>query len=222
MPESAVELARSLEACLEEVLAVYTIQGEHAEAAKRHAEATRARFDQVMAGLKSGDPTARQDWMADISARTDMTSVSATIRDSGQLSLRWETAFCDAYDALIGLAAFPELRESAGRVSELIRTLRLLQVESFNAELPAVDDSPQLQDIFRLDAKVEPEVGSQSGEASSKYDRVQGFMGRMDVMYEKIQEGFAEKIRLTDQALHAALHAAREVVELASHSEPQH
>lgn len=212
MSDTPKDVLAALEASIQEALDVFELQGERAEAARRMAASTQERFQHFMAAQEAGDRVGLERLRNEMRAGAEQRSTISDIRESEQLSIRWETAFCDAYAALMRLYAFPELRAGAERVAGLIRTIRLLQVEGMAAEIESFEN-PFLNTPGPLGSG-EDAAGKSSAsgtDAPSNRTLIRRFMEKMETYREQFQSGADRKITLTDQYLREAHAAIREL-----------
>jgi hypothetical protein len=189
--------AQRLVASLREAIEVFEEQGKQAEIARETAERTRQVFsqwanrrsEQTDAALSTD---AQQPLRSLLSSQPSLEMVQDDARASGLLSLRWETAFCDVYEALMQLCAYPEARPVTESITGKIRALRLLQVEQFSEESPAFT----------------PPTLNPDPDGPSRRERALSFMLEMDRHLETVVDGFDEKIQLTASYLRDALSEA--------------
>src|SRR5688500_11203022 len=103
--------AGSLIASLEEALGVFDLQHAELETARQHSDATQGLFKQFVEGAVLNPEAvreARDRWASHVRSSYAPDSIADRSREAARLSLRWETALCDAFDALIRLFAAPE------------------------------------------------------------------------------------------------------------------
>lgn len=216
----AEDAAGRLVASLEEALEVFDIQHQEIEVTKRWSDGLSERFQQLIRDRQEGrppDPSLQEELLAHQQARAEEWSTGKTnerFQASSHLSLRWETAFCDMFDALMQLHAYPEWREDTTRIAAQIREIRLLQVDNAD-EFPSLAPAmPETTDQF-ASAVGQPETGVPasllSGGSFDRFKYVQSFMARMDDHRQKVQKVYAEKLTRTRNGLVTALAAAREL-----------
>jgi hypothetical protein len=210
MSDTAKDVLAALEASIQEALDVFELQGERAEAARRMAASTQERFQHFMAAQEAGDTAGLERWRNELRARAEQRSTISDIRETEQLSVRWETAFCDAYTALMRLYAFPELREGAERVASLVRTIRLLQVEGMAAEIESFESPfPVALRPGGEDTVADNSAGGTDPQSNRTLMR--RFMEKMETFREQFQSGANQKTDLTERYLREALAAVREL-----------
>ena len=204
--ESSAEAAARLVASLEELLAVFEAQGVQLNAARQRAESVKARFDEMIQARLAGEPV--QPLSSGFLSDGGYESVVEDGRESARLSLRWETGFCDAYDALMRLHTFPRVRHIASRVARSIRALRMLQVEDLADERreaalrSATESVPPPPDFGSLDEDERRRARLEWGQ------KMVASMGRQS---ETVQDRYEEQISETQRLLETALRQAREL-----------
>jgi hypothetical protein len=120
---------------LDEALAVFHLQQDELEAVRRHSDRVHEVLMRSLEGAQLSEQSlgeARQRLTTELQA--DFASPDHHLQ-SARLSLRWETALCDAFDALIRLYAAPELQEPTIRVAARLRAIRLMAVSDTEADM---------------------------------------------------------------------------------------
>lgn len=193
-----------------ELLTVFDRQQAEAEAARERAEASRAVFDRYMESFRTGsEPASREDRSQTLlrALRTagGMDDAQASFRDLADLSRRWETGFCDLYEALIRLNAYPEVRTAVAQVAAQVRTIRLMQLtRDEDVDLTLLPEPPV--SFGRL-----PEVGDQHGLEMFRRERAesaQRFMSGMDDYVREVGNEMMSRLQLTRGHLEELLTAA--------------
>jgi len=126
---TTMNAADKLTTAVRELEAVFNSQGEQLAETREQIAESRKRFNDMMesmrSGLKPGAPIPKEALNGPFSQDT----VRKQSVESNELSLRWERSLCDAYDALIALARYPDQNERISRISHTLRDIRLLQIE---------------------------------------------------------------------------------------------
>ncbi len=166
-----------------EAIAVFAEQGAGVDAARQQANNTRERFDNALEQWRNS-PDAKQRFVKGLRSGMDVGSVQDRLDASSRLSVRWDRALCDIQDA-------------AQELSQIIRAIRLVQVE--NEGRPTMSHSPPV---------VPPDETAASEDAAARKARkleiVSQFMGPINAYHDQVQQFYNEKIQRTEQLLQEA------------------
>ena len=216
----AEDAAGRLIASLEEALEVFDIQHQETEVTKRWSDGLTERFQRLIRDRQEGkppDPSLQEELLAHQRARAEEWSTGKAnerFQASSHLSLRWETAFCDMFDELMQLHAYPERRDDAARIAAQIREIRLLQVDNAD-EFPSLAPATPETTDESASAVGQPKTGVPasllSGGGFDKFKHAQSFMAQMDDHRQKVQKVYSEKLTRTRSGLVTALAAAQEL-----------
>lgn len=192
-----------------ELLTVFDLQQAQAEAARRRAETSRAAFDRLMESYRSGEvrPSGAERSRTLLEALgTGASTVDAheELLETAELGRRWEAGFCDLYESLIRLNAHPEVRAGVERITEQVRSIRLLQIWQDEMDpdlLPDPAESfgglPELREEWTPGAY-----------RRERADRMGAFVGGMDGYLSQVTDSAAARTQSTRQQLEALLAAA--------------
>lgn len=200
MDVAPADAIRGLIDLLTTLMDVFRRQEERAELARQAAEETRARFDARVASYiqgkgKMSDPAPLEGVPLN---RLSPGAIREDIRESARLSVLWESSFCDAYEALMRLCAFPEARDTAERIARLLRSVRMLQVEHLDQETAG---PPHLPDI----APIGPDEDRRARLAGFAMEFLRG----MDARRDKALAAYRQNAEQTEELLREALELAR-------------
>ena len=188
------EEAGRLVLALEELVRISEEESEGVARARESASAMSDLFRTALEGRLSGKPGDNSGWMERVKSR--VSSVGNTV----ERSKRQELVFVDALECLMHLYAYPEAREGAARVFDLLKQLRLIATSNLLGE----EEMPS----FELPG---------GGEADAEEHRRQGlssvldWQGRMQERMESRQKMWDDLIARSDEILHEALAVAREL-----------
>lgn len=198
-------IAQQLVSALELALSVFEEKRRRMDASRERAEAMHMRLMNVLKGYRAGESASPfgdrkaqfLDTMKDLRAESNAQAVMS-------LSKRREEAFCDCYDALIRLYAYPQAQSGAEKVAALLRSIRLLEVSDEMLTPPnfASPESP---------GTTENETGEQRRQhwAGTALD----FLGSMDGFREKVQHTYEEKHEQAVNLLRQAIDEARAIAD---------
>lgn len=128
MVRSSHEAAQDLVSALTEACEVDALQTQRAETARHDAEATREQALSFLAAVKS-DPaglesrTQRGRWLERIRGDLSSERVLGPAEDVAAMSARRQQSLNDSWIALMRLYAFPEARDAAEIIAEVLRTV---------------------------------------------------------------------------------------------------
>lgn len=202
MTVSAQELAQNLVDALGEVRAVEAEQKQRAEAARQQADTSQEQFLSFLRAQQSDAADAeaqqRRQRMEQMRSRLSSLGGADRLSDMSALALRRETALCAGQLALMRLYAFSEAQASAERIAELLRSLRLLQIDTPPATPPPAPSLPEGL----------AENASPGDRQQQKIGFALDFFQGMDGYREKVQQRYQDKIERSDALLEQACQEA--------------
>lgn len=142
--ETPAAIARSLGFTIQEALDVFAAQGKRADEARKAADATHAQLQRLLEPRPPGEPPDTSGVIQSIREHQTPEQVRQDHRADAALRVRWETAFCNIYQALMLLYAYPAAHRRADQIEAVIRNIRLLQVEDVDVAPPEFPDPSRL------------------------------------------------------------------------------
>ena len=199
MNYSAQEAVQNLVDALAAARAVYGTQRQSAEDARQNAEGTEEPFLSFLKAQQfdatSAEAQERQRQLLEqMRSRRSSQFGIEHLADMSARNLRWETALCDSQIALMRLYAYPEAQAGAERIAELLRTLRLLQVEHVPRTPPPAPSLPAIN----------TETASEEERQQQKFGMALDFMQGMSGYREQVRQSYQERSNRTETLLRQA------------------
>ncbi len=194
------QAAQRLVDALANIVSLSVVADRRPEEARRRFSDVQTRFNERMETYLAGRDTGGIPGYAKHKLSSE--SIRERINESIDEAAQRERAFCDSYEALMHLYAYPEAQPAAAKIASLLREIRLLQVpEPISGSPPTLTLSHEPEEGASVEApgELRRRVGQQA----------MGFFRAMHERSEMTQRSAEEKIERTNSLLREALREAQ-------------